>query len=379
MSTATMVAEAVMVTRLALLDALTKVALVAPRGGGLPVLQSVRIAPDGESLRFTATDLDRTVSVCIPVDGAEDFPVRVVSCHRLVAIAGQLPDGPVNIAPIGEGVRITAKRARFDVTGLPADEFPNVGMEGGGTAVTIDAPTFVRAITRCATCAATEGGTTSLEGVHVRADKDGRITVEGCDRHQLLREWVERSGGPSLDFIVRAKSVSVIAKLFANTERLTVELCGMKALVGSDDASVRFETSLMEGPYPDTNQIIKQELPHSATVDRVALLAAVKRVAAVSANDILLVRMDWNADRVVVSGVGDDDVGTSEDVVPCELSSEKPIRITFGPRLLIHGLSLRTADTIRVRLKDADRMMTLCDDGSTEIQNLIMPRREKKS
>jgi DNA polymerase-3 subunit beta len=375
-----MTAVGVSVDRGALFDALARVALVAPRGGqSLPVLQSVRIAPDGDALRFTATDLDRTVSVCVPVDGAEDFPARVISCHRLAAIVGQLSPGSVRIEPRGEGVRIASGRARFDVTGLPADEFPSVGMEGGGIAVTVDAPTFVRAIARCATCAAANGGMTPLEGVHVKADKDGRITIEGCDRHQLLSEWVERSGGPALDFIVHASSVPVIAKLFANTERLTVELCGMKALIGSDDASVRFETSLMEGPYPDTNQIIKRELPHTATVNRVALLAAVKRVASVSANDILLVRMDWNADHVVVSGVGDDDAGTSEDVVPCESSSEKPIRITFGPRLLIHGLSLRTSETIRVDLKDADTMMTLRDDGSTEVQNLITPRREKKS
>jgi hypothetical protein len=132
----------IVVSRVALRDALAKIALVAPRGagpGGLPVLQCVRITQNGGALALTGTDLDRIVSVTVPVEPAEPpigaglaFPTCVVPCHRLAAIVERMPEGPVSVTPIAKshGLRVMADRARVDLAGLPADEFPIAEADG---------------------------------------------------------------------------------------------------------------------------------------------------------------------------------------------------------------------------------------------------------
>ncbi len=268
-------------------------------------------------------------------------------------------------------------RARFDVAGMSADEFPNEveHNEREATSTAVDAVAFLDALSRCVTSCSNQPSRPTLSGVHVRAEKDGELYIEASDGNQLAREWVERDAGPALDVIIPAMSVAVIAKLFGASESLTLSMSGLRAIVTGDDDS-RCETVLIEGPFPNTAQIIGQKIPHEATVDRIALLAAVKRVGAVSVKETLLIRTEWSADHVVVSGVNDSDSGTSEDVVPCAFTGPSTLRITFGPRYLIHALSLRTADTIRIGLKDGNAMITIRDDGSTVIQNLLMPRRD---
>lgn len=368
----------VLVARSVLLDALSRVALAAKRpGGSLPVLSCVQIVPDGEGLRFTTTNFDQTISVVIPVDGAADFPTRLVPCHRLLAIVGQLPEGTVTLAARDKhGVRITAGRARFDVAGMAPDEFPTVNHQTVGVApIAVDAPAFVSALSRCATCASDAESRPILGGVHVTGARDGRLQIEATDGHQMTREWIPRATGPALELLIPTPSVPIIAKLFGTSDGLTVTLWGTQAVM-ADESSTRFTTRLVEGSFPNTAPLFDRPMPYEAVVDGLALLAAVKRVSALSSEKTFRIRLNWNADHVVVSGVGDDEAGRSEDVVPCELASGAPIRITFGQRLLLNSLSLRTAGAIRVGLKDGDNQMALRDDGSSVAQGLVMPLRD---
>jgi DNA polymerase III subunit beta len=368
----------VSIARSALFDALSQVALVANRGKpSLPVLGCVRIAADGEALRLTTTDFDRTISASVLADGAADFPTLVVPCHRLLAIVGQLPEGTVNIAPRRHGIRLTAGRAKFELAGMPADEFPSMPSDGERvTSVSIAAGALLEALPRLAAFCSNAEKRPVFAGVHIKAPKDGPLYLEATDGNQLAREWIERTSGPALDIIIPAASVAVAAKLFADASTLTLGLSERRAVFTSDD-STRLETALMEGPYPNTAQVINADAPHTVTVDRLALLGAVKRVAAVAANENLFqIALEWHTDHVVVLGVGDTDSGTSEDVVPCTMTSGDPLRIAFGTRYIIQALSVRTADVIRINLKGPERAMMLRDDGFKDVQNMVMPRRE---
>jgi DNA polymerase-3 subunit beta len=369
------------VTRSALLDGLARVALVVPRGKpSIPVVMCVHIEGTAKGLRMSGTDFDRTVTTTVAADGAEDFPARVVPCHRLMSIVDRLPVGPIDITPTESGIRVTAQRAKFDVKGVAVDEWPRAehAMDKA-TSVTIAAPLFVKALTRAATCCSSERSRPILNGVHVTAEKNGRLVIIGTDGFRLDREYVERGKGPALDLILPSSSVAAIAKLFASAERLTLELQDRHAIVAGDQASgdaVVFETRLIEGPYPNVHHVINQSWPHEAVIDPRALLAAVRRVTALSAEERFLVRLEWNAEHVTVTGTGDEDAGNSEDVVPCTLSSDAPIRITFAPRLLVAALTLRDSDSVRIGLHSAERSMSLRDVDAADVQNLVMPRRD---
>lgn len=370
--------DTVVVDRDVLLDALTRVSLVVRRGESLiPVLKAVRIAADGDGLQFTGTDFDRTVSLTIPANDASAIATRVVPCHRLLAIVSQLPSGPVAIAATeSQALRLTAGRARFDVTGIAPDEFPsNTNPSHGETiSLTMDAPALIAALTRCATHASPAESRPALMGVHVSGAANGRLCLEASDSSVLVREWVERETGPAIDVVVPVTSVAAIAKLFANADRLAIELRGGRAVILAD--ATRFDTGLIDSPFPRTAQFFALQHPLHATIDGAAFLSAVKRVAAVSSNIMLLIRTEWHADHVVVSGVGDTDAGTSEDVVPCEFSGEAPFRICFGDRLLVRAVSLRTSGALDIGFKNAETVITLRDSDSPEIQGVVFPRRD---
>ena len=381
MTTTVTPAIKVTIARETLLSALSRVALVVPRNANqLPVLACVRIEGVGSNrLRFTATNLDRTVTTEAPADDAGDFPARLVPCHRLMAIVSQMPPSPVLLAPIPKGVRVGGGRARFEIAGFAEDEFPrDEPPEANQLPVAFDAPTLIGALARAATHAANELSRPTVSGVHVAASANEPVTVEATNGHRLAREFIPRTAGPALDFIMPTASIGIIGKLFAESELLSIDMRGMRAIVSdaSGDGSLVFESRLIEGPYPDVSRVIDRELPHEATVDRLALLAAVRRIAALSTSESLLVSMTWEAKQVTLRATGDRDAGTGEDVVPCVMTSGAPLKIAFNPKYLIDALTLRTGDVVRVGLKSADTQMSMRDDGQTLVQNLVMPRRD---
>lgn len=372
MNTATL--ASITVTRSALLDGLTRVALVVPRGKALPILQSVRMEGVGDGLRLTGTDFDRTVTTVVPGDG--EFPVRVIPCHRLAAIVSQLPLGPVEVEPTTNGVRIRAQRARFDVVGISPDEFPHPTAPVGNDApVTIDGASFVSALTRLAPHCSDADSRPTLCGVHVKAAENGPLLLEATDSFRLAHERIPRTSGPALDIIIPATAIPALVKLFDSAERVTLDLRGTRAYVAGDGDALTFETRLIEGPFPATSFISDKVMPHTATVERVSLLAAVRRVAAVSTDEGLGIALTWNADHVALNGTGVDDAGTSEDSLPCSFTGTDPIRILFSPRFLISSLALRTTEMITIGLQNSTAIMTLRDDGVTAFQNCVMPRR----
>ena len=287
------------IAREQLQEGMAAVAAAIPAKTTLPVLANVLVEAGKHGLRLSGTDLDIAVSTTVPAEvdaeGAVTLPAK-----KLIDIARELPSGPVRITAAGESrVSIECGRSKFKLLGLPREEFPSfpaVKFDGAWKAA---AGVVQKLVGHVAFAASTEESRPILNGVlwELRADRMRMVATNG---HRLAKMDVPASGGSTADLIVPPKALEQIRRLMAGDADM--EIARSDNHIGFRAGSTLVFSRLIEGPYPNYEQVIPKENDKSATVDRMAMAAALRRMSVVASDQTHRIRLAFSGGSREVFG-----------------------------------------------------------------------------
>ena len=244
------------ITREQLQEGLVAVAASVPTKTTLPVLSNILVEATENGLRLSGTDLDIAVTTTVPAsvdqEGALTLPAK-----KLVEIVRELPSAAIRVTSSGEQrVTIECGRAKFKLLGLPREEFPAfpaVNFSGGWSCAAGDVQ---KLIAHVAFAASTEESRPILNGVlwELRPERMRMVATNG---HRLARMDVPATGGMAkgqADLIVPPKALDQIRRLFGDKDEL--EIAKSENHLGFRSATTQVFTRLIEGPYPNYEQVI---------------------------------------------------------------------------------------------------------------------------
>src|SRR4026209_1011641 len=277
------------ITREKLHEGLQAVAASVPSKTTLPVLTNILVEASKDGLKLSGTDLDIAVSTTVPAsvdqEGATTLPAR-----KLVEIVKELPNDAIRMTSSGEQrVQIECGRSKFKLLGLAREEFPafpSVKFEGGWK---VAARELQKLIGHVAFAASTEESRLILNGVlwELRPDRMRMVATNG---HRLARMDVPASGqsGGQADLIIPPKALEQIRRLFGGDEE--IEIGKSDNHLGFRSTTTQVFTRLIEGPYPNYEQVIPRENDKSLTADKSALAAALRRMSIVASDQNTRIR-----------------------------------------------------------------------------------------
>lgn len=364
------------ITRKNLVQGLAAVSASIPSKTTLPVLANIlfEVSPDG--VRMSATDLDLAVRVDVPADVSESG-VATAPGKKLQEIAKELPDEPVSVAVRGDQMELSCGRARFKLNGLPAEDFPtlpSVSFEGGWTAPGSDLLSLIR---RTSFAVSTEESRPVLNGVLWEL-RDGEMRMVATNGHRLARMKIP--AGPSVEttaqLIVPPAALDQVRRLFDADQEIRVARDGNHLGFRSD--AVEIYTRLIEGTYPNYEQVIPKDNDKHATMDRRALESAVRRVAAVASDQTHRIRMEFSPGRVNLN-VLTPDLGEAHDELEIGYDQES-MAIGFNANYLLEVLRNVGTDEVLMSFKAPERAATVepvAPEGEDAIDYLclVMPLR----
>jgi DNA polymerase III subunit beta len=361
------------ITREALQEGLIAVAAAVPAKTTLPVLANVLLEAGAHGLRLSGTDLDIAVSTTVPADvdaeGAMTLPAK-----KLVDIARELPGGPVRVTGAGESrVSLECGRSKFKLLGLPREEFPSfpaVRFENAWKA----APGVVQKLVgHVSFAASTEESRPILNGVlwELRPDRMRMVATNG---HRLAKMDVPASGGSTADLIVPPKALEQVRRLVPTESAL--EIARSDNHIGFRAGGTLVYSRLIEGPYPNYEQVIPRENDKSATADRAALTAALRRMSVVASDQTHRIRLAFSGGSVKFS-VQTPDLGEAQDELTVTYEGE-PLEIGFNATYLLEILKYMPTDEVRFTFKAPERAATIEPvgwDDPASYMALVMPLR----
>lgn len=363
------------ISREKLQEGLNAVTASIPGKTTLPVLANILVETTERGIKLSGTDLDIAVSTEVAADvetpGAVTIPAK-----KLSEIARELPPAPVRIAAIGEQ-RITLEcgRSRFKLLGLPRDEFPTFPSVRFDESWRIRSGDLQKLISHTAFAVSTEESRPILNGVlwELRPDRMSMVATNG---HRLAKMNVPITSGsaPSNDFIVPPKALEQVRRLFPAEEEL--EIGRGENHIGFRSPFTAVYTRLIEGPYPNYEQVIPKDNDRVAIADKASLISALKRMSVVASDQTHRIRLSFNAGMLKFS-VQTPDLGEAQDELPLRFSGDQ-LDIGFNASYLLEILRYIPTDDVRITLKAPERAATLEPEGWTDPASylcLVMPLR----
>jgi len=259
--------------------------------GNVPILSGILIEANKNEVRFSATDLNVSLSIPVKAEVEEEGKTVVSGTKLLRALLVSSAD-EIELSLKETSLSITAGRSRYSLSVMNADEFPELNFSNSRK-VELRAVDFLYGLRTGAFAHSRDSARYVLNGFHLKT-KENTLEVVSSDGHRLALVNVPVDKKES-DFSVTVarQGIPVLKGIltYLNTHHkdATVSLSDdeskLQLEVETENGIWRATFSLLEGEYPDYERVIPEEKTLEVEADRNELQTALKELSVVFAGE----------------------------------------------------------------------------------------------
>ncbi len=345
----------------------------------VPVLSGLLIKAAAGEVSIASFDYETSAKLNIAADIAEEGEA-LVSGRLLADICRSLPKSDVTFELREGKVHLSCGSSNFNLSSMPVADYPELPALPAVSG-TVEGSEFAKAVTQVSVAASKDDTLPILTGVRMEIEGD-QITLLATDRYRLaMREltWNPADASISTAALVKAKTLSEVAKTLGGAGELSIALSDAHELIGFESDSRRTTSLLVDGEYPKIRSLFPEVTPVHAIVRTSDLMEAVRRVSLVAERNTP-VRLAFSQGQVTLdAGTGEDAQAT--EVLQAHLHGDD-ITVAFNPSYLSEGLHTFAANKfVRFSFTDPRKPVVLSeqDDWQAEDEKnyryLLMPIR----
>lgn len=363
------------ITRENLHQGLAAVSATIPTRTTLPVLSNLLLEATADGVRLSGTDLDIAVSLEVPAE-VEEEGALTVPARKLQELARELPEAPAKVTTKGERLELSCGRASFKLNGMPRDEFPTFPTVDFGESWKVDGSLLQRLIRQTSFAVSTEESRPILNGVLWQlGEREMRMVATNGHRLAMIKVPGQASGGAASDLIVPPKALNQVERLFKPEDE--IEVARSENHLGFRHGGTQVYTRLIEGPYPNYEQVIPKDNDKQAIAEKDSLSQALRRMAVVASEQTHRVRLSFAPGALRLS-VETPDLGEAHEEMEVQYQGEA-LEIGFNANYLLEVLRYIPNDEVAITFKAPERAATLEPsggaEGDAEYLCLVMPLR----
>ncbi len=351
----------------------------------LPITQNVLLSTDQSMLKLSATNLEIAMTTWIGAsiegEGTVTVPARL-----LTEFVNSLPTGRIDmeLQPGTSVLQLKCGNSQANIHGADANDFPPIPTVEDGMSANVDPAALRLAISRVAFAAATEESRPVLTGVELKLSGD-KFTMAAADGFRLavLHGELLKAVEGEIKVIVPARTLNEISRLLADQEE-PVEIVMTPAkgqvlfrLNGSQ--TVETVSQLLQGAFPNYDQLIPQNYETRATFDSPTLLRAARTASIFARDGSNIIRLQMvpgeNGDskgKLIITARSEE-VGDNQDEVEAEAMEGVEGKIAFNSRYLLDVLAVLERGKINLDTTTSSSPGVFKPDGSDDYIHVVMP------
>jgi DNA polymerase III subunit beta len=353
---------------------------VSPRST-LPVLANILIATDEGRLRLSATNLEMGITCWIPArideQGSTTVPARTFS-----DLVGTLPGDQVllKLDPSTQTLNVRGGTSTNDIKCIDAQEFPPMPVPDLEGAVQINVGDFREMIHQVAFAASSDEARPVLMGVLVQVDKD-KLTMAAADGFRLsVRKAVLSTPAPTpVSAIVPAQALKELARVASDGEEpIYMVLPKGRGQVVFRVKDVEVVSQLIDGTFPDYQQIIPRSYKSRTLVSTSSLLKACKQAeifaregSNVARFNIKTAQGELQPSEVEISATSEE-TGKNETIVEATVDGSG-LLIAFNVKFLREALEVIRTPNVALETSAPNAPGVVKPVGDDQFLHVIMP------
>lgn len=349
---------------------------IVERRTTIPILSNILLSSDGEGIILAATDQEIGIRRLCQAKVKKKGMISA-SARKLYEMAREFPDGEVTLrGKDNNWIEVAAGKARFRLVGLDPREFPEMMSAPGDADLSIRVPASVLAdmIEHTIFAVSADETRANLNGIFLEGLDGGRLRMVATDGHRLAMVTENVDGGEkSKGVIIPRKAVGELRKVLEGGDD-DIEILVAGGMAFARRGSVEMSMRLIEGEFPDYNQVIPERSERICYAEAAPLMAALRRISTVSSERTKGVRIQLEKGCMELSTINPD-VGEGSEEIDIEYAGDT-VGIGFNARYLLDALGSFPAEA-RVEIGFTDEVspgvIRLADNAS--YCYIVMPMR----
>ncbi len=356
-----------------ILEKLSNIQNVVEKRNTMPILSHFLLDAGKKATHIVATDLQ--IAIKEPLKASVQNEGKLcVPARKLFEIVREA-EGDITIESEDEQwIKVLFGKSRFRLACLPHAEFPAWPGVESTEEVRFGIEDLSEMIEKTIYAAGETDTRYTLNGLlfHLKPGAED-VTVVGTDGHRLalIMKSLKAKITEEKKVIVPRKAAAELRRFFGNSEEVSAAIGKNHLLFKIGD--VQFLVRLIEGTYPNYEQVIPSSNEKKIKINREDLLRSLKRVSIMSRERSNAVKVDISDSALAVSS-SSPDLGEARDEVGVEYKGEE-MSLGFNARYLMDALGAMSAELVVFSLQDPLSPTLLTEEGKEDYRCVVMPMR----
>lgn len=354
-----------------------------PLRTSLPILNNIKFDVREDHIILTSNNTDIAIQVIVDGDSLNVVKTgsAVISGKFLIDIVRKVNSKNIEFTLIEDRIiTIRADRSEFklrlmDVLDYPEVDFLIIDEEP----LIIDSDLLKTIIKETSYAAASSEKRPILTGVNLNFF-DNHLEVIATNSYRLAKKELKlRSKINNFNVVIPSKSLDELSKILdLSNSDCYIYVSVNKVLFKIDN--ILFQTSLLEGTYPNTSRIIPTEFPVVVPFNKDELIQTVERVSLLSPKDketnYNIIKFKLNNDHSVEITSTNQEVGDANEVIlPSGDVKGQILNIAFSSRHLIDALKTFNTSEVTINFAGEVKPFILNSKEEQSLLHLILPVR----
>ncbi|MDP3965032.1 MAG: DNA polymerase III subunit beta [bacterium] len=345
---------------------------LASKNVSLPILNTVLIHGEKNTITFTATNLEIGMRTVIrgklEAEGSIAVPAKTLADY-----VGLLTEEKLEVLAEGTTLSVKGKNTKTTIKGQSAEEFPIIPEVAKNQPILLKTKDLKTALGQTAYAVAQDESRPEISGVYMRIN-GSTATVVATDSYRLAEKKIQllKPVSEELQIIIPTRTIQELTRVISDdVQQVEMHVSDNQILFVSEN--VELVSRLIEGQYPEYHQIIPQEYVSEATVNREELLKAVKGAALFSKSGVndVHISLDVEKKQVKISSANTQ-LGEHETELAAGATGAST-EIVFNHRYLLDGLNSIENNEVKLLLIDGGNPGTIKPKNDDGFLYIIMP------
>lgn len=314
----------------------------------IPTIEGILIECGSNTLSLTGYDFEFGINTILSVNVIEPGAI-VINAKVLCDIIRKLSDEEVTIEVKGTSVSIISGAAQYSITGIDADDYPELPSVNGGIPFELEQK-LVNSMVVQTLFAVADNESSKPVYTGLKFDvTNGLLTLIGVDGYRLaIRKEAIDYTGEDISFIVPKKTIKELMKLLdlESDEKIKVSI-GKRHIV-FEIGNYSIISRLLDGDFIDYRSAVPKTITTTVLINTSDAINCIdKSIPVIENNQKNPIRCLFDADQMRVSTVSS--LGRVVDYTHANTSGNR-VEIGFNSKFMLDALNAADTDEVRIEL-----------------------------
>ena len=339
----------------------------------LNILECILFETEDNQLKMTASDSETTLVAKLTLDDLQGGGRFAIKAATIINSLKELYEQPITLDVNEETfeVKMYYQNGKSSFVGQSADEYPlPMGIADEVQSIELSSNILANGISRALFATAEDELRPVMNGIYFDITEES-ITFVASDGHKLVRDRNNTvKSGQSTSFILPKKPAKMLKDILAKSEGdAIIRFDDKNAEIKIDDYTLACR--LIVGRYPNYNSVIPTDNPFHVTVDREAMIGALRRTMVFASTSTSLTKLSMENNNLTISTQDIDYSTSAEEHILCDYAGNN-MKIGFKGTFLLDILNTMESTNIILQLADPSRAGVIVPAEQEEGEDLLM-------